>query len=103
MNATVCDKYHLNGHTPHTLITGKPTDISDIYEFGWYKWCYYRDSAAKFPNPVKRLGIFLGPADHDGIDLSQWVMNKNVTVLLRQTLRYLNVGEINSDAEGGKI
>ena len=38
INDKALDSYYMNGHTPHTLITGKPTNISYICEFGWYYW-----------------------------------------------------------------
>ena len=38
-NDTERENYHLNSQTPHPLMTGHPTDISYICEFGWYKWC----------------------------------------------------------------
>ena len=39
INAKARENYHLNGQTPHTLLTGKPTYISAICEFLWYNWC----------------------------------------------------------------
>ena len=93
---TAREKYHLNGQTPHTLMSVQPTDISAIYESGWYDWCYYRYTAAKLQNSAELLGRFLGPADHAGTAMYQWEMNENGIVLPLLTLRSLNVGEINS-------
>ena len=38
INAIDCDNFHLKGKTPQTFMTGHPTDILDICEFGWYDW-----------------------------------------------------------------
>ena len=35
IHATAHGKVLLNSQTPQTLITVQPTDISDIYRFGW--------------------------------------------------------------------
>ena len=102
INATACNNYHLKGQTPHTLTNVQPTHISDIYYFGWYLWWYYQDPAAKYPNRSYRLGRVLGPVDHYGTDMSQWVINENGSVLTWQTFRYLNVSEITIDTEEQK-
>ena len=75
INSTARDNYHFNSQTPHTLITGQPTDISAIFEFRWYKWCYYRDPDAKLPDPTEHIGRIVILVDHSGIDISQWVIN----------------------------
>ena len=78
---TACDNYHLNSHTPHTLMTGEQTDISAICDLGWYAWWYYWYQDAKLPNNTERLGRVLGPADHYCTAMYQWVMNENGTIL----------------------
>ena len=62
-------------------MTGQPADISVICVFGWYNWCYYQDPDNMFPNPVELLGRVLGPVEHAGTEMSQWVMNENGTFL----------------------
>ena len=34
----------LNGQVPETVVTGNMAGISDLVEFGWYQWVYWRDS-----------------------------------------------------------
>ena len=39
----------INGQVPKTVITGNTADISELVEFGWYQWVYYRDATTYFP------------------------------------------------------
>ena len=41
----------LNGQVPETVVTGNNVDISELVEFGWYQWIYYRDATTSFPLP----------------------------------------------------
>ena len=41
INATVRSNFLLQGNTPHTKLTGQPTVISSLCEFGWYEWKIY--------------------------------------------------------------
>ena len=99
INAKYHENYHLNSQTPHKLIIEQPADISAIYEFGRYNWCFYQEPSAKFPNPAKRLGRVLYPADRYGTAMYQWEMNENDTVLSQNTFCSLNVGGISSNTE----
>jgi len=82
------DDYQRFGHTPFFKTKGTVPDISDICEFPWYSWVYYRDHAASFPYYNERLGRYLGPAEYSVTMMSKWVMNNNGTILPFQTLRY---------------
>ena len=55
VNVTVRSNYMLQGKTPHLMMTGQPTDISNICEYGWYEWVAYRIEGAKFPVQHQRL------------------------------------------------
>ena len=41
MNATAKDIFMLQGQTPHSFMTGQPTDISHLCAFAWYEWVYF--------------------------------------------------------------
>ena len=41
--------FQLYGATPHTALTSEEGDISNIFQFKWYDWCYYRYNKANFP------------------------------------------------------
>ena len=94
LSATAHEHFQLDGMTPRTKLTGQPTDISNLCEFGWYEWVQFRYDNNQFPEPHKHLGRCLGPADHAGKVMSQWVMNRNGNVLPIQTLRKLREDEI---------
>ena len=94
--------YALDGQVPWTRMTGQPMDISNLTEFKWYDWVYFRDHTSSFPHASEQLGRCLGPALNAGTAMSQWVMNRNGNVIPRQTLRKLTPSEISSEVEIGK-
>ena len=71
INATVRSNFLLQGSTPHTKLTGQPTDISSLCEYGWYEWVIYRVEGEKYPYQHQRLGRTLGPARNAGNMMSQ--------------------------------
>ena len=42
-NLTAKNAFRLRGSTPHTLTTGDEGDISNLCQYVWYEWCYFRD------------------------------------------------------------
>ena len=56
----ICHTAHniptLNGQVPKTLVTVNTADISELVEFGWYQWIYYRGATTSFPFPEEELG-----------------------------------------------
>ena len=94
--------YSLGVQVPATVITGQQTDISALAETGWYEWVYYRDSESSFPYPVERLGRCLGPYEHKGTVMSQYILNYQVSVLPYQTFRRLTKEEHQSAAKSLK-
>jgi hypothetical protein len=58
--------FQLNGTNPHTMTFGTDADISNLCQFGWYKWVYFREDSTKFPFQKERLGQCLGPARNEG-------------------------------------
>ena len=48
---------------------------------------------AAFPHLTEQLGKCLGPADHAGNTMSQWVLNKNGKIMPIQTLQNLTEAE----------
>ena len=84
--------YSLGGQVPATVLTGKQTGISTLAETGWHEWVYYRDSESSFPYPVERLGRCLGPCDHKGTVMRQYIINYQGSVLPYQTFQRINQG-----------
>ena len=87
---------------PHTLTTGDEGDISNLCQYGWYEWCYFRDQTAAFPNNKEVLGRVLGPARGAGNEMAQWILKANGRVVPRRSLRPLKVDEIHSPVEINK-
>ena len=82
-NLTAKNAFRLHGSTPHTLTTGDEGDISNLCQYGWYEWCYFRDQTAAFPNNKEVLGR----------------LKVNGRVVPRRSLRPLKVDEIHIPVE----
>ena len=67
------------------MITGEEGDISNLYQFGWFDWCYYRDSSA-FPYQEEKLGRVLGLAKNHSNEIAQWVF-KDTPRVLKDTMK----------------
>ena len=96
---TAKNLFQLHGTTPYTSLTSEEGDISNLCQFGWYQWCYYREHGASFPFNKEVLGRVLGPAKGEGNELSQWILKANGRVVPRRTCRPLNISKINSPTE----
>ena len=94
--------YSLQGMVPQSKLTGQPTDISNLIDFGFYEWCYYRDHQTSFPFPNKLLGRCLGPARTVGKEMCQNILCNNGNVLPFRTLRRLTKEELMSTTEKAK-
>ena len=98
-NLTAKDAFRLHGSTPHTLTTGDVGDISNLCQYAWYEWCYFRDQTAAFPNNKEVLGRVRGPARGAGNEMAQWILKANGRVVRRRSLRPLKVDELHSPVE----
>ena len=76
-NLTAKNAFKLHGSTPHTVTTGDEGDISNLCQYGWYEWCYFRDHTAASPNNKEVLGRVLGPARGAGNEMAQWILKAN--------------------------
>ena len=86
-NLTAKNAFRLHGSTPHTLTTGDEGNISNLCQYEWYEWCYFRDQTAAFPNNKEVLGRVLGPARGAGNEMAQWILKMNGRVVHRRSLR----------------
>eukprot|EP00957_Ditylum_brightwellii_P159895 12170980-Ditylum_brightwellii.AAC.1 len=98
-NFTANNFFKLNGTTPHMALTGEEGDILSLCIFKWYEWCYFREQNMSFPFNKEVLGCILGPAKDEGDEMAQWVMKGNGNVMSCQTLRLLNVEELNNKSK----
>ena len=83
-------------------IFGEQGDISNLCQFRWYDWCYFRDLKALFPHNQEVLGRVLGPAQGEGNELSQWVLKSNGYMVPCRTVPALQLAEVHSDTEKRK-
>jgi hypothetical protein len=65
-NLTAKGNFKLHSSDAYTLLTSAEGDISNLCQYGWYDWCYYREQTAKFPFNCEVLGRVLGPARGEG-------------------------------------
>ena len=97
------DLFQLNGNNPTTATFGTQDDISNICQFGWYDWCYFREeSHVQFPFQKRQLGRVLGPFKNEGNAMAQAVLNINGKVVPRRSCVPLTTAELNNDAEKEK-
>lgn len=100
-NAIPRPLFQANGLTPHAATFGVQGDISNLCNFGWYEWIYYRDHGS-FPKAKEKLGRALGPLKNEGNEMAQGVLTSKGTVIPRRTLRKLNKSELHSESEKRK-
>ena len=98
-NLTAKSNFKLHGLNPYTVTTGDEGDISNLCQFGWYEWCYFREQTAAFPNQREVLGRVLGPSRGEGNEMCQWVLKANGKVVPRRSVRPLHEAEIHSPCE----
>ena len=98
-NSIVRENVLCAGQTPETVMTGLPTDISNISEFKFYEWVKFRREGVAFPYSSWQLGRCLGPATGQGNMMSQYVLTEKGNVMPIQTLRRLLPSEMNSPFE----
>ena len=73
-NLTASNLFQVHGSNPYTAETSEVGDISNLTQFKFYDWCYYREQGAAFPNDKEVLGRILGPARGEGNEMAQWVL-----------------------------
>jgi hypothetical protein len=65
-NLTAKYTFKLHGTNAHTAMTSDEGDISNLCQYTWYQWCYFRDQTEKYPFNREILGRVLGPAKGEG-------------------------------------
>jgi hypothetical protein len=67
-------------------MTGETADISNLVEFEWFQWVWFRDEIWPFPDENKILGRYLGPAKSIGPAMCMHILKSNGRVVERTTL-----------------
>ncbi len=76
---------------------GEMGDISNLCQFGWYEWVYFRQHTAKFTYQTEVLGHCLGPTKDEGNKMAQCVLQQNGQIIPRRTLRRMRQEEMSSN------
>jgi hypothetical protein len=84
-NLTAKDLFTLHGSNPHTALTGEDGDISNLCQYKWYAWCYFREQKQRFLFNREVLGRVFGPAKGKGNEMAQWIMKASTTPLITTT------------------
>ena len=98
-NLTANGNFNLQGRNPFFSVTGEEGDISNLCQFSFYQWVYYREQKNGFPIPKELLGRALGPSKGEGNAMAQWVLNYHGNVVPRRSVRPLTHDEMTRDAE----
>lgn len=94
MTLTASNLFQLQGQNPYMATLNEMGDISNLYQFGWYEWVYFRQHTAAFPYQKEVLGRCLGPTKNEGNEMCQWVLQQNGQIVHRRTLRRLRAVEL---------
>ena len=95
-NLTARNLFQLEGRNAHFSVTVEEGDISNLCQFGWYQWCYYRENTGNFPFAREILGRVLGSAKGEGNERTKWILKSNDNVVPCRTARPLNTAEMNN-------
>ena len=76
----------INVQVPKTVVTENTADISELVEFRWYQWIYYRDATKSFPLPEEELGKYFGAYENVGSKMTMWILKQNGEIVSRTTL-----------------
>ena len=82
--------FKTEGRNAHFSMTREEGNISNLCNFNWYEWCYYREKDSNFPLKKEILGRVLGPAKGKGNEMAHWILKVNGNVVPRRYLRPLN-------------
>jgi hypothetical protein len=93
--------FQLDGQTPHFFVTVEEGDISNLCQYKWYEWIYFRENKNGFPLHRELLGrSLMGPAKGEGNEMAHWCLKANGQVVPRRTHRPLSADELlTSDTE----
>jgi hypothetical protein len=94
---TAHDITTLGGQTPETVMGGETADISDLCEYDWFQWLWFRDTNASFPNESRVLVRYMGPAKSIGPTMCHHLLKGNGSVIQRSTVGPLTHAELSSE------
>ena len=101
-NLTSKSTFSLHGANTYTSLIGKEGDISNLCQYKWYDWCYYRDHKERFHLNLEFMGRVLGPETCAGNKMLQKILKSDGYVVPRHNLLPLHVDELHSPEEHKK-
>jgi hypothetical protein len=75
-------------------MTGNTPDISEMLDFDIWDLVWYHQPGTDTPEPVRRLGRWLGVAHRIGRDMCYWVIPVSGVVLSRTTVQHVTPLEL---------
>ena len=81
--------FRLQGQTQQFTTFGEEGDISNICNFGWYKWVHFRETTAAFPYQAHVLGCCHGPAKNESSELKKGVLKQNGQSVPTEAIRLI--------------
>ena len=98
-NLTTKSLFQLNDQNLMSVTLGDEGDISNLCNFNWYDWCYYREQSSPFLVDKDLLGRVLGPAKNAVNEMTQWILKGNGRIVPRRTVRPLKPEELAASNE----
>ena len=97
-NVTPRNLFQNDGLAPFTATFGVQDDISNICNFGWCEWVYYRDHGI-FPINKEKLGKVLGPLKNEGNEMAQAILTHNGKIIPHRTIHHLKTSTLKKKRE----
>ena len=72
--------FQLHGSNDHATQAGNEDEISNLYQYGWFDWCYYREQTYKLPFNKEVIGKSVVSSKVEGNDMDQWILKETVTL-----------------------
>ena len=79
-NAIPRNLFQTNGMSPHEATLGIEMDISNLCQFVWFDWAYYKNPNS-FPENKELLGKVLGPIANEGNEITQAILTIKGTIV----------------------
>ena len=104
MTLTSINIFQLEGQNLYMATLGEMGDISNLCNIGWYEWVYFCQNTDSFPYQKEELCRWLGSTNNKINEMCQWILQQNVQIVPRRTLRWLRLEQCSAtnDAKANK-
>jgi hypothetical protein len=87
----------LGRQTPQTIMGGKSADISELCEYDWFQWLWFRDTLSSFPNEPKVLVLYMSPSKSIGPAMCCHLLKANRSFVQRSTIGPLTPEDLTNE------